>query len=106
MCDDKTVHDENQSEPITRREFNTLATGAAVSFALPPLANARRPYMAASRGQGAVRIKVGYKMVDLGQIDLDRGIYFCVFKLFAGWQDENLKGCSKAVARSALVYVY
>ena len=41
MCDDKTVHDENQSEPITRREFNTLATGAAVSFALPPLANAK-----------------------------------------------------------------
>lgn len=41
MCDDKTVHDENQSEPITRREFNTLATGAAVTFALPPLANAK-----------------------------------------------------------------
>jgi carboxymethylenebutenolidase len=41
MCDDKTVHDEKKSEPITRREFNTLATGAAVTFALPPLANAK-----------------------------------------------------------------
>jgi hypothetical protein len=34
MCDDKTVHDEKKSEPITRREFNTLAAGAAVTFAL------------------------------------------------------------------------
>ena len=44
MCDENTVQDAEQagnSDAITRREFNTLATGAAVAFSLPPLANAK-----------------------------------------------------------------
>ena len=44
MCDENTVQDaENagDSDAITRREFNTLAAGAAVAFSLPAVANAK-----------------------------------------------------------------
>ena len=44
MCDENTVQDaENagDSDAITRRDFNTLAAGAAVAFSLPPVANAK-----------------------------------------------------------------
>ena len=44
MCDENTVQDAEQagnSDAITRREFNTLAAGAAVAFSLPPVANAK-----------------------------------------------------------------
>ena len=44
MCDENTVQDaENagNSDAITRRDFNTLAAGAAVAFSLPPVANAK-----------------------------------------------------------------
>ena len=44
MCDEKTVQDAEQAgntDAITRREFNTLAAGAAVAFSLPPVANAK-----------------------------------------------------------------
>jgi len=44
MCDENTVQDAEQAgntDAITRREFNTLAAGAAVTFSLPAVANAR-----------------------------------------------------------------
>lgn len=44
MCDENTVQDaENagNTDAITRREFNTLAAGAAVAFSLPPVVNAK-----------------------------------------------------------------
>ena len=44
MCDENTVQDAEQAgntDAITRREFNTLAAGAAVVFSLPPVANAK-----------------------------------------------------------------
>ena len=44
MCDENTVQDAKQAgntDAITRREFNTLAAGAAVAFSLPPVANAK-----------------------------------------------------------------
>ena len=44
MCDENTVQDgENagDSDAITRRDFNTLAAGAAVAFSLPPVADAK-----------------------------------------------------------------
>lgn len=44
MCDENTVQDAEQvgnTDAITRREFNTLAAGAAVTFSLPAVANAK-----------------------------------------------------------------
>ena len=44
MCDENTAQDtENagNTDAINRREFNTLAAGAAVAFSLPPVANAK-----------------------------------------------------------------
>ena len=41
MCDEETINDANtQPVGMSRREFNTLAAGAAVTFSFPPLANA------------------------------------------------------------------
>ena len=40
MCDEQTPRDESeQSKSLTRREFNTLAAGATVAFALPAVSN-------------------------------------------------------------------
>ena len=44
MCDENTVQDAHQAgnaDAFTRREFNTLASGAAVAFSLAPVANAK-----------------------------------------------------------------
>lgn len=44
MCDDNTVRDAEDPEKaqsLTRREFNALAAGAAVTFSLPAVANAQ-----------------------------------------------------------------
>ena len=44
MCDENTVQDAEdlgRAGSITRREFNTLAAGAAAAFTLPPVANAK-----------------------------------------------------------------
>ncbi len=44
MCDENTVQDAAQAgktDAITRRDFNTLAAGAAVAFSLPAVANAK-----------------------------------------------------------------
>lgn len=44
MCDENTVQDAEQADnkdAITRREFSTLAAGAAVTFSLPAGANAK-----------------------------------------------------------------
>ena len=44
MCDELTVQDNEkffkESGTLTRRQFNTLAAGAALSMMLPPVANA------------------------------------------------------------------
>lgn len=43
MCDENTVQDAedaDRADAITRRDFNALAAGAAVTFSLPPVANA------------------------------------------------------------------
>lgn len=45
MCDEKTLKDwENylKNKPVTRRKFNTLAAGAGVATAFPPLVSAQR----------------------------------------------------------------
>jgi carboxymethylenebutenolidase len=39
MCDEDTLEDEEKAG-LTRREFNTLAGGAVLAMALPPVANA------------------------------------------------------------------
>ena len=44
MCDENTVQDAKQAgdtDAITRREFNTLAAGAAAALSLPAVANAK-----------------------------------------------------------------
>ena len=43
MCDENTVQDAEDADganALTRRDFNTLAASAAVTFSLPPVANA------------------------------------------------------------------
>ena len=41
MCDEETINDTNvHPVGMSRREFNTFAAGAAVTFSFPPLANA------------------------------------------------------------------
>lgn len=41
MCDQHTFEDDQQYLKINRRQFNTLATGAAIAMMLPPVANAQ-----------------------------------------------------------------
>lgn len=41
MCDQHTFEDDQQYLKLNRRQFNTLATGAAIAMMLPPVANAQ-----------------------------------------------------------------
>lgn len=41
MCDQHTFEEDQQYLKLNRRQFNTLATGAAIAMILPPVANAQ-----------------------------------------------------------------
>lgn len=41
MCDQHTFEDDQQFLKLNRRQFNTLASGAAIALMLPPVANAQ-----------------------------------------------------------------
>jgi hypothetical protein len=57
-----------------------------------------RKFELAKKGEGgenAPLVKIGYKIMEIGQIDLHRLTYSCNFRLVATWTDKKLANCSK-----------
>jgi hypothetical protein len=53
-----------------------------------------------------VKVKVGYKIENIGEIDCLRSIFFAHFKLFVSWSDPKLIGTSKARAKELEIRRY